>query len=119
MAEQEVDDIPIPVRRWIRGHYTKLTSNNEAKCNHCAEITIYNNRYLADLHEHLVKRHSDILSEEEKKEDKFDWSWDYFIAKSDTEATCKICDLTIKYYSVSGLKNHLKHIHKYGVLQVN
>ena len=112
MAEQEVDDILIPVRRWIRGHYTKLTSNNEAKCNHCAEITIYNNRSLANLHEHLVKRHPDILSEEEKKEDKFDWSWDYFIAKSDTEATCKKCDLTIKYRTITQLQRHLAYYHK-------
>ena len=113
MAEQEVDDILIPVRRWIRGNYTQLTSSNGAKCNHCnAEITIYKNRSLAILHEHLVKTHPDILSEEEKKEDKFDWSWDYFIAKSDTEATCKKCDARIKYRSVSCLKSHLKHIHK-------
>ncbi|XP_011065259.1 PREDICTED: uncharacterized protein LOC105152590 [Acromyrmex echinatior] len=112
MAEQEVDDIPIPVRRWIRGHYTKLTSSNEAKCNHYAEITIYNNRSLANLHEHLVKRHPDILSEEEKKEDKFHWTWDNFIAKSDTEATCKKCDSTIKYHTVYDLKRHLKRIHE-------
>ena len=95
MAEQEVDDILIPVRRWIRGHYTKLTSSNEAKCNHCNEkFTIHKNR-LAILHEHLVKIHPDILSEEEKKEDKFDWCWDYYIAKSDREAICKKCDSTV------------------------
>ncbi|XP_011053866.1 PREDICTED: uncharacterized protein LOC105145764, partial [Acromyrmex echinatior] len=114
MAEEEVVDILIPVCRWIRGHYTKLTSGNQAKCNHCAEITIYtsNNRSLANLHEHLVKRHPDILSEEEKKEDKFDWAWDYFIAKSDREATCKLCGSSITYRRVFQLKSHLKRIHK-------
>ena len=45
---------------------------------------------LAILHDHLVKKHPDILLEEEKREDKFDWCWDYFIAKSDREATCKM-----------------------------
>ncbi|EGI67658.1 hypothetical protein G5I_03702 [Acromyrmex echinatior] len=103
MAEQEVDDILIPVRRWIRGHYTKLTSSKEAKCNHCN--LFYMNIWWRDIH-------PDILSEEEKKEDKFHWTWDYFIAKSDTEATCKKCDKTIKYHSVTNLKNHLKRIHK-------
>ena len=112
MAEQEVDDILIPVRRWIRGHYTKLTSSKEAKCNHCNVKNIICKHRLAILHEHLVERHSDKLSEEEKKEDKFHWTWDYFIAKSDTEATCKKCDKTIKYHSVTHLKNHLKRIHK-------
>ena len=39
-----------------------------------------------------MKAHPDILSEEEKKEDKFYWTWDYFIAKSDTETTCILCN---------------------------
>ncbi|XP_011063018.1 PREDICTED: uncharacterized protein LOC105151168 isoform X1 [Acromyrmex echinatior] len=102
----------IPTRLYIRKHYTKLSKSNAAKCNNCNEkFNIPNNR-LAILHEHLMKRHPDILSEEEKKVDKFDWSWDYFIAKSDREATCKICDSTIKYHTVTELKRHLKHVHK-------
>ena len=102
----------IPARLYIRKHYTKLPKNNAARCNYCNAKFTTQNRSLAHLHEHLVKRHPDILSEEEKKEDKFDWSWDYFIAKSDTEATCKKCDSTIKYHLVTHLKNHLKRIHK-------
>ncbi|XP_012061977.1 PREDICTED: uncharacterized protein LOC105625246, partial [Atta cephalotes] len=113
MAEQEAENIIIPVRRWIRGHYTKLTSSNVARCNHCnVQIFIHKNKSLAILHKHLVKRHSDKLNEEQKKEDKFHWIWDYFIAESDIEATCKECNLTIKYQSVSCLKKHLKRIHK-------
>ncbi|XP_018053023.1 PREDICTED: uncharacterized protein LOC108690311, partial [Atta colombica] len=102
----------IPVRRWIRGHYTKLTSSNVARCNHCnVQFFIHKNRSLAILHEHLVKRHLDKLNEEQKNEDKFHWTWDYFIAESDIAATCTECNLTIKYQSVTCLKSHLKRIH--------
>jgi len=103
----------IPVRRWIRGHYTKLTNSNVAKCNHCnAQFSIHKYRFLAILHKHLVKRHSDKLNEEQKKEDKFHWTWDYFIAKSDIEATCKMCYSTIKCDLIKYLKRHLKRMHK-------
>ena len=112
MAEQEAEDVLIPVRRWIRGHYTKLTSSNETKCNHCNEkFTIHKNQSLAFLHKHLVEKHLDKLKEEQTKEVKFHWTWDYFIA-SDTQATCKQCDLTIKYHTITNLKRHLK-CHKY------
>ena len=84
----------IPVRLYIRKHYTKLPKNN-ARCNYCnVKFTIHMNR-LAILHDHLVKKHPDILLEEEKREDKFDWCWDYYIAKSDREAICKKCDSTV------------------------
>ena len=67
MAEQEVDDILIPVRRWIRDHYTKLTSSNETKCNHRnVKFTIYKNR-LAILHEHLVRRHPEYYQKKRRK----------------------------------------------------
>ncbi|XP_018350030.1 PREDICTED: uncharacterized protein LOC108753169 [Trachymyrmex septentrionalis] len=106
---QKTDNF-IPVRRWIRGHYTKLTSSNKTKCNHCSKkFTIHKNQFLDFLHKHLVKTHPDILIEEEKKEDKFHWTWDYFIAESNTQAKCKQCALTIKYYSITNLKSHLKH----------
>ena len=49
MAEQEAEDILIPVRHWIREHYTKLTSSNEAKCNHCKAIFTIHNKSLAIL----------------------------------------------------------------------
>ena len=102
----------IPVRLYIRKHYTKLIRNKMAKCNHCnAKFTI-RNKSLAYLHKHLVKAHPDKLNEEQKKEDKFHWTWDYFIAESDIYARCKICKLTIKYNLVKYLKNHLKIIHK-------
>ena len=102
----------IPVRLYIRKHYTKLPKNNAARCNYCNTKFTIQSMSLVNLHEHLVKRHSDILSEEEKKEDKIYWCWDYFIAISDTEATCKLCGSSIKYQKVTPLKNHLKLIHK-------
>ena len=74
-------------------------------CN--AKFNIHN-RSLAILHKHFVKAHPDILSEEEKKEDKFYWTWDYFIAKSDTETTCIICNATIGSKLTSRLILHLK-----------
>ena len=55
-----------------------------------------------------MKAHPDILSEEEKKEDKFYWTWDYFIAKSDTETTCILYNATIASKLTSRLILHLK-----------
>ena len=78
----------IRVRHWIREHYIKLTKYNIARCNYCNVKFTIHNRYLANLHKHLVKKHSEKLNEEQKKEDKFHWTWDYFIPKSDTEAIC-------------------------------
>jgi len=102
----------IPVRFYIRKHYTKLIRNKMTKCNYCnAKITI-RYKYLDYFHKHLVKAHPDKLNEEKKKEDKFHWTWDYFMAESDTEATCKICYLTIKNRTVTCLKKHLKRMHK-------
>ena len=63
---------------------------------------------LAILHKHLVEKHLDKLKEEQTKEVKFHWTWDYFIAESDAQAKCKQCALTIKYYSITNLKCHLK-----------
>ncbi|KYQ49636.1 hypothetical protein ALC60_11290 [Trachymyrmex zeteki] len=65
-----------------------------------------------NLHKHLVKAHPDKLTEEEEKEDKFHWTWDYFILKDDTEATCVICEVIISYSRTNYLKRHLKRIHK-------
>ena len=98
----------IPVRRWIREHYTKLTNSYKAKCNYCNEEYSIR-RYLANLHKHLVKKHSEKLNEEQKKEDKFHWTWDYFLPKSDTEAICKKCNRTFKYHkAISNLEQHFK-----------
>ena len=102
----------IPVRLYIRKHYTKFIRNKMAKCNYCnAKFTI-RNKSLNYLHKHLVKAHPDKLNEEQKKDGKFHWTWDYFIAESDTHAKCKECNLTIKCDLVKYLKNHLKYIHK-------
>jgi len=39
------------------------------------------------LHKYLVKTHPDILTEKEKKEVKFYWTWDYFTLKDVSKAT--------------------------------
>ncbi|KYQ58868.1 hypothetical protein ALC60_02126, partial [Trachymyrmex zeteki] len=101
----------IPIRRWMREHYTKLT-RNRARCNHCNEkFDIHLNR-LCTLHKHLVEAHPDKLTEGEKNEVKFNWTWDYYIAKSGTEALCKLCKVIVRYKNVTQLKNHLKRNHE-------
>jgi len=49
MAEQEVENNLIPVRRWIREYYTKLTRSNKITCNHCNDIYIIYVRRLDTL----------------------------------------------------------------------
>ncbi|KYN39792.1 hypothetical protein ALC56_05837 [Trachymyrmex septentrionalis] len=102
----------IPVRRWIRGHYTKLTESDKATCNHCNDHFDILIRHLFILHKHLVEAHPDKLTEEEKKEVKFFWIWDYFNIKNDANAICKICETTVRYTRAENLKRHLKNIHK-------
>ncbi|KYQ51704.1 hypothetical protein ALC60_09192 [Trachymyrmex zeteki] len=111
MAETEAGDNLIPVRRWIRRHYTKLTRSSEARCNHCNEKFSIHLKRLATLYNHLIEGHPDKLIEEEKNEVKFHWAWDYYIVKSSTEATCKQCKVTVRYKQVNELKIHLKRIH--------
>ncbi|XP_011063070.1 PREDICTED: uncharacterized protein LOC105151206 [Acromyrmex echinatior] len=107
MAE---DDL-IPVRNWMREHYTKLIRTNKATCNYCnVEIKICVT-HLVVFHRHLVNVHPEKLTEEEKKEVKFSWIWDHFIAKIDKEAICKHCQIIIKYEDTTRLKQHLKKHH--------
>ncbi|XP_018307403.1 uncharacterized protein, partial [Mycetomoellerius zeteki] len=101
----------IPIRRWMREHYTKLT-RNRARCNHCNERFIIHEKHKRSLHKHLTEAHPDQLTEEEKNEVKFDWTWDYYMAKSNTEATCGLCKVTVRYTFVSDLKYHLKRNHE-------
>ncbi|EGI58071.1 hypothetical protein G5I_13855 [Acromyrmex echinatior] len=199
---EDAADNVIPVRRWIRGHYTKLTNFNEAlkyftfpfdsntsgqinrrreerseiplglglfyfkrrykgnmqymifgpspdsainnegslqndanrdislkkekhledpsnssnlsnyKLQECTEEIGTLNEHLHILHFHLRAIHPDKLTEEEKKEVKFHWAWDYFTLKDDVRATCNICKKIIKCKDVSQLRQHLSHIHK-------
>ncbi|XP_018313630.1 uncharacterized protein, partial [Mycetomoellerius zeteki] len=68
--------------------------------------------YLCTLHKHLVEAHPDKLTEGEKNKVKFNWTWDYYIAKSNREATCRLCKVTVRYTYVSDLKYHLKTNHE-------
>jgi len=97
----------IPVRRWMRGHYTKLTRSDGITCNHCNDKYSIASPSLF-LHKHLVEAHPDKLTDEEKKEDKFFWTWDYFTIEDDSDATCKICETTIRYTKTYNLTQHLK-----------
>ena len=108
---RDAADHVIPVRRWIRGHYTKLT-NDEIICNHCNDKYIIHIRHLQILHLHLRAIHPDKLTEEEKKEVKFHWAWDYFTLKGDVRATCNICKKIMSCKNVSHLTRHLKNVHK-------
>jgi len=60
----------------------------------------------------LVEAHPDKLTEEEKKEDKFFWIWDYFTLKGDSIATCNLCNKSVSSKYTNNLKNHLKIMHK-------
>ncbi|KYQ52558.1 hypothetical protein ALC60_08321 [Trachymyrmex zeteki] len=84
----------------------------EARCNHCNERFIIHEKHKRSLHKHLTEAHPDQLTEEEKNEVKFDWTWDYYMAKSNTEATCGLCKVTVRYTFVSDLKYHLKRNHE-------
>jgi len=92
MTKREVEENLIPVCRWIRGYYPKLTKSNEAVCNQ------YNHKYISlyiiyakrtnTLHKHLVEAHPDKLTKEGKKEVEFYWdysTWEdfYFTIKGD------------------------------------
>ncbi|KYQ49120.1 hypothetical protein ALC60_11819 [Trachymyrmex zeteki] len=84
----------------------------EARCIHCnGKFIVYVNK-LKTLHKHLVEVHADKLTEEEKKEVKLYWAWDYFTLKDCTIAMCNICQATIRCKQISSLKNHLSRIHK-------
>ncbi|XP_018313631.1 uncharacterized protein, partial [Mycetomoellerius zeteki] len=101
----------IPIRRWMREHYTKLT-RNRARCNHCNEKFSICLSHLHTLHKHLVEAHPDKLSEAEENEVKFHWIWDYYIAKSNTEASCKLCKVIVRCKTTNCLNRHLKRDHE-------
>lgn len=61
---------------------------------------------LSTLYKHLVELHPEKLTEEEKNETKFYWVWDYYIARSNTEAICKQCEVTIRYKEAIDLENN-------------
>ncbi|KYN40029.1 hypothetical protein ALC56_05580, partial [Trachymyrmex septentrionalis] len=51
----------IPVRHWIRDHYTKLTNSNEAKCNYCnAKFTLKKYLYQKCFRQAFIESHADI-----------------------------------------------------------
>jgi len=98
--------------RWIYRHYTKLTRNNEVTCNYCNRKFVIDISRLVNLCKHLVEAHPNKLTEDEKKDMKFYWTWDYFTLKSDSNATCTICKKLINCTSVQNLKEHLRNVHK-------
>ncbi|XP_018306275.1 uncharacterized protein [Mycetomoellerius zeteki] len=108
--EEEEDDERIPVRRWIRKNYTKLTTN-KAQCNHCSEVFSY--KYVPELPCHLRLVHPDKLTEKEKEDRKISWIWDYFTPGNNTSAICNICNKTYNIVSTTRCLNlHLKRVHR-------
>ena len=95
----------------MRGHYTKLTRSDQVACNHCNDTYSMHVRHLRNLHKHLVEAHPDKLTDEEKKEDKFLWYWDYFTLKDDS-ITCNLCNKSLSSKHLNSLKSHLKIMHK-------
>ncbi|XP_018377969.1 PREDICTED: uncharacterized protein LOC108770761 [Trachymyrmex cornetzi] len=108
--EEEEDDERIPVRRWIRKNYTKLTTN-KAKCNHCSEVFSY--KYVPELPCHLRLVHPDKLTEKEKEDRKISWIWDYFTPGNNMTAVCNICNKTYNIVSTTRcLIKQVKRVHR-------
>jgi len=108
---REAEDNVIPVRRWIRRHYTRLTISS-LQCNHCNKRFIMCIYRLDVLRRHLLVVHPDKLTAKKKKEVKFYWTWDHFTEKTDREVICKHCKVTVRYRHTTHLKEHLIIHHK-------
>ncbi|KYN14962.1 hypothetical protein ALC57_12823 [Trachymyrmex cornetzi] len=97
-----------PVRRWIRRHYTKIPGRRTANCKHCPDLVPIRPSIM--LHDHLVKAHSNELTEDEKKDKLTYWVWDHFTIKDTQYATCNICGSELKS-TIRNLHQHLKFVH--------
>ncbi|KYQ51696.1 hypothetical protein ALC60_09184 [Trachymyrmex zeteki] len=89
-----------------------ITLRKAKRCNHCNAIFRICITHLNILHNHLIEAHPDKLAEEEKNEVKFYWIWDYYITESNTEATCKLCKVTVKSQNITSLKYHFSRNHE-------
>ncbi|XP_011051751.1 PREDICTED: uncharacterized protein LOC105144511 [Acromyrmex echinatior] len=102
-----------PVRQWIRRHYTKMPNSIYAKCHHCPKFIT--SRFPTFLRDHLVRKHSKELSEEEKEDERTHWISDHFIEIKDTQfAKCNVCNIIIMDDKKNNLQEHLKR--KHGIL---
>ncbi|XP_011691269.1 PREDICTED: uncharacterized protein LOC105452112 isoform X2 [Wasmannia auropunctata] len=113
--EQKTEDNKqIPIRLWLCSHYTKLTGEEAAKCNYCISKFSINIKDYGKFHRHLVEKHPNKLTKNEKKEKKFGWFWDYFIPNNNMTAICKFCHIICKYHkdSNANLITHLKKCHR-------
>ncbi|XP_071650296.1 uncharacterized protein [Temnothorax longispinosus] len=105
--EYDVNKEKIPVRRFIQEHYSKL-KKDVAECNHCFALISYKNRNYSILHEHLIRKHEDKLTEIEKNETKFLWFWDYFTIDDTSLAKCNTCNTTFYALTPAFFTDHVR-----------
>ncbi|TGZ45709.1 uncharacterized protein [Temnothorax longispinosus] len=88
--EHDVNKEKIPVRRFVRKHFSKLT-NYAAKCRNCFAVVDFTRPRA--LHNHLHNVHENELTETEHKDKRLDWRWDYLITNKndDIMGKCKLC----------------------------
>jgi len=111
MADQQLEDNKLPVREWLRKHYIQAKIKSKAICRHCSKKIFYKRYNYFYLLHHLTNIHSEVLTEEQKRDENVDWVWDYFIPKENTKARCNLCNRFVDFNLLYNLDLHL-HIHR-------
>ncbi|KYN29271.1 hypothetical protein ALC57_01394, partial [Trachymyrmex cornetzi] len=100
----------VTFRQWIRRHYKKTRGCLYAQCNHC--LKLITTQPQSFLHDHLVKEHSNELTEEEKEDERTHWLWDHITIKNTQYVTCNRCGLKLKNKKFfRNIRKHLKYVH--------
>ena len=112
MADQQLEDNKLPVRKWLRGHYMQIIYNGMrygyvAICRHCSGEIFVHRSTLSMLRLHLMEEHLEVLTEEQKKDKNVYWAWDYFTPKPHKEIECHICSSILIFKNVTTLTRHL------------
>jgi len=105
MADQQLEDNKIPVREYLRKHYIQETIH-KAICRHCLLIIPYKRSFMY-LFVHLRNKHSEVLTEEQKRDYNIYWEWDYYTPITCEKAKCNICDKIINSIYIITLSKHL------------
>ncbi|XP_071563558.1 uncharacterized protein [Temnothorax nylanderi] len=112
--EHDVNKEKIPVRRFVRKHFSKL-KNYAAKCRNCFAVVDFT--HMCKLHEHLKNVHRNVLTETERKDrQRLDWIWDYLITNKnydDIMGECKLCGHPFKLKAKNKIHfvSHLNESH--------
>ena len=112
MADQQLEDNKLPVREWLRGHFTQSEDRLSAICRHCSTKIFCKRKFIKLLY-HLCYRHLEVLTEKQKKDRNVHWIWDYFTPKANKKAQCNMCNrlILVDYKNFVNLEIHL-HIHR-------